>query len=319
MSARWRRGSALLAVTIAIAVLGTLASAASWTARHRQAGARRLAAIHAADGAVARLLDSALAAWPNAARAAMAVGTRMQLAAGPGGEWLAVARLTHDHFRLDAAVRRGDALAYARDAASLLVRLERPRIDARAPLVATGSATVGASFALTTVPPAGCPAPSAALADVLAADAAAITWKGPAGTVVEDAGVSLPDVATVAARADVVVPDGGTWVPPDDSVRVVAAAGAMSLGPGTGAGVVVAAGPITLVGPLDFSGVVIAPAGVTHAGTATVGLRGALLAGGVATLIGPGALRPDPCAVRAALDAAARAVPPPVWGMAWEP
>lgn len=313
-----RRGAALFVVTVVVALLGVLAATASRAARTRQVGARRVRALAVADAAVGRLLDSALAAWPARAPLSMAVGERRTLLSGDGGDWLALTRLSADHWRLDAAVHRGAGAAAVRDAASLLVRLDRPPLDARGAVAAAGSLVVGAAFAVTTAPRVGC-ARAGASADVVARDAAGVTWGGARGTVVEAPALMLPALARIGARADVVLADGARWAPTDDSLRVVYGEGAVEVGPGRGRGVIAAAGVVTLRGPLAFAGLIVAPGGVRHEGGMPVVLRGHLAAGAGSVLAGPGSMSDDPCAARDALDAAARAVPPPVWGLAFEP
>ncbi|HYD53537.1 MAG TPA: hypothetical protein VEA99_12955, partial [Gemmatimonadaceae bacterium] len=133
-----RRGIALLATIVAISLLGVLALAGMRLARARQVGARRLVAGHAATLGAARALDSALATARAWDWALLPVGRRTILLDLAGRERIAVERASETLFRLDAAVARGDALAPARHAASIVVAADLPRLDVGAPLVSAG-------------------------------------------------------------------------------------------------------------------------------------------------------------------------------------
>jgi len=315
-----RRGIALVVVLSVVTLLGVLTVATMLAVRGRMAGARRLRAVHGAAVATRRALDSALSVWPRDERARLSVGTSMPLGSV---DPIRVTRLGRRLYRLDAATVRGDALAPARHAASLLVWMDQPSVDRRAPLVAGGSVVVGAAFAVVGSLPIGCELASPVIADVLAADTTRVRWDGGVGTMRQDASLATAgaferlgtlSLDTLEARANLVLPDGAHWSPPD-SARLVVARGDLTLGPGQGRGMLIVRGQLVVAGPLAFRGLVLVLGGVTLAGD-DVALTGMLRARGPATLDRRGTLRADACALDDALALAGRAVPATWWAYA---
>jgi hypothetical protein len=313
-----RRGIALVVVLSVVTLLGVLTVATMMAVRGRMAGARRLRAVHGAALATRRTLDSALAAWPRDDRAGMPVGASLSLASA---DPMRVTRLGRRLYRLDAATARGDALAPARHAASLLVWIDRPTVDVRAPLVAGDAVVVGGEFALGGSPPiSGCELVAPRVADVVAADTTRVRWDGSAGAMRQDASLAASgaferlgtlSLDSLEARADLVLPDGAHWSP-SDSARLVVARGDLTLGAGKGRGLLVVRGRLVVEGPLSFAGLVLVLGGVTFAGD-DVALSGMLRVRGPATLDRRGTLRADPCALDDALALVGRAVPVGWW------
>ena len=316
-----RRGAALVVVLSVVTLLGVLTVATMMAVRGRMAGARRLRAVHGVSLATRRALDSALAVWPRDERAQLPVGASQSLASI---DPIRVTRLGRRLYRLDAATTRGDALAPARHAASLLVWIDRPSVDGRAPLVAGSSVVVGAAFVVGGSPPiAGCELASATIADILAADTTRVRWEGGAGAMRQDASLATPgtfervgdlSLDSLEARADLVLPDGAHWWP-GDSARLVVARGDLTLGAGQGRGMLIVRGRLVVEGPLTYTGLVLVLGDVTLAGD-DVALTGMLRARGPTTLDRRGTLRADACALDDALALAGRAVPLSQWAYA---
>jgi len=315
-----RRGVALIATLAAITLLGVLALASARVARARLVGARRVLGVHAAALAATRTLDSALAHSRAADWAPLPIGAERAVPSART-EPLVLRRLQSRLFRLDVAAQRGDAIAPTRHAASLLVRADAPRLDRGAPLVAGASVVIASDFRIDARPAGAACDGDVATPLVLAADSAAVRWEDPAAAepVRELPALRAPEafdreVARLRTAAELTLADAAHYAPTSDSARAVFADGDLTLGPGTGAGVLVAMGRLTIVGPLRFRGSILAMGGVTTGGPG-IELAGTLVSMGTARLSG-GVLRYDPCDAESAAVSAARLHPLGRWSRA---
>ena len=312
-----RRGVALFVSVLAIGIVGILALGSARLARARVQGARAIRGVHAAAPAATRLLDSALARWPMADRLGMRPGERRLLVAGVDSAWLAVTRSSRSVFRLESTTSRDGA----RQSAALVVRIARPESARGAPLVVGTSAVVGSGFTIQSELVPGCDAPASPYLAV-AGDSADVRWDRPAdaGPVAQD--TRMRDSATflrpggvtlerLRSQASIVVAAGGRYVPPDDVPRLVVAEGDVTVGPGSGAGLLIARGSVRFVGPLRFDGAIHVTGSVS--GSGRVELRGSLAARGPIELRFDGLLRGDGCALEGATALGAQAVPLPRW------
>jgi hypothetical protein len=208
----------------------------------------------------------------------------------------------------------------------LLLEVRRPEVSASAALTSRGDVLVGPDAAVVSEdsPPPGwldCPPPDTGggFSVVVPQGVAARTGDGlpiPDAVVGEAAGrpetyEQLGEVSTteLAARADVTFPPGAILSQERDSAiaRVVHGAGDLIVTGGGGQGVLLVHGRLSIRGPFHFAGVVIARRGIAASG-ADVRIYGAVLSAGPegVTWHGSGVLRRSTCAVRRAIDAAAR-------------
>jgi hypothetical protein len=276
-------------------------------------------------------LASLLASWDVAGRDSLAIGGVDSSAPhGHGqraGTHTLVTRITSRLFWVEVAAQIGTGTSVeARTTHHLLLEVRRPDVFPSAALISRGDVLVGpdAAILFEDSPPPGwldCPAPdsSGGYSVLVPQGVAARMHDGvpiPGAIAGEAAGRAETyeqpgevSAAELAARADVTLAPGAILSQGRDSAtaRIVHGAGDLIVTSGAGQGVLLVDGLLSIRGPFRFAGVVIARGGIDASGHG-VSIYGAVLSAGPEGVSwhGSGVLRRSTCAVRRAVDAAAR-------------
>ena len=330
-----RHGALLPMVLVAMVVIALAACAALFIARQerRSTWNTRLqtTALGEADAAQAEV-----ASMLSGVAHTLAVGSSMSRSspASGGAATTTLTRLGPTLFSLltDASTRSAQGLS-ARRRVSLLLRLDAPPLDIPAALSVTGSPVVPPALAdgVDRAPPGwACDVPRADTAGVRhpspVPDTAALralrsraAIRLPAGMTIALVRPALRDGACDTGRSDnwgdpTRTGACGSWLP------IVHSAGDLSVGGGSGQGILVVDGNLSVGGGFQFTGAVIVQ------GTVVVGAGGASIPGGVVadglsadsgSDGGASIVHRSSCAVDAALLAAGALVP--VSERAWAP
>ena len=274
-----RRGIALLAAIIALAIVAALLTAAFFSALEadrsvllveRQAGLRAIAG---------RALEIALSQWNTAARVAQAVGSTATVpsppAVGNARTRVWVTRISPHAFWLYARVA-DDRDTTANAGAGMVVTLVAPRLPRLGALVSRGGVRFDGVAGISGDPAtAGLPCDSltSAVNDlVVAPGASAPSFAVRLSAAAAESTYSrfgAVDLASLAASLGATVQPGTTILTP--SAPITLALGDVSLQPGSGSGIVLVQGRLHLFGPLHFTGALIATGGLeVAAGDVTI-------------------------------------------------
>jgi hypothetical protein len=233
-----------------------------------------------------------------------------------------VTRVWPEVFWLVAEARAADG---SRRRANIIARLTAPRTDTVPAIVAGGDVTLSQAFSVVADTGPSCLPSAAALRLGASASLASANGALPSFAVERSSSVDASrfwevggiPVTDLTRSADAVLPPGAVmWAP----TGIVHAAGDLTLAGGSGQGVLVVEGHLTLAGPVSFVGVIVAKGGLSAAaaGSELVGLlrAGPIGPGLQSVTIGqPFLLRPSACAAEAALASAI--VARPVTSRAW--
>jgi hypothetical protein len=265
-----RRGVVLLAILAVLAVVGTLLVASYFAERARWADRQVASRSVRLRGETGTAVVDAVAQWDSAARFAQPVGTTEPLAGPwPSVPWPAqgvVTRLSPWSYRV--AVRLHDP----RDstlwgAAAALLSVDAPRFVLVGALVADGDVAGAGSFSAF-APDSAVAAACGAGTDSGTGIAIAPGHTGPPGSTTDPVagadstyavfgGVSYD---TAAAGAELVLPGGSRIAAP--VANTTHALGDLTLTGGSGSGLLLVDGSLTVAGDVSYRGVVVAARGV---------------------------------------------------------
>jgi hypothetical protein len=281
-SAPPRRGVALLAALVALAIVAALLTAAFFSALETDRSSRLLERQAEVRSAAERAVNVALSQWDTPARAAQVVGASVfvppAVLAGHAGALVWVTRISARTYWLFARAS-DDRDSTVAASAGMVVRVDAPRFPRLAALVSRGGVVFAGPTSVTgnvgpgpqacdstrwslsaiVVPPGAVAPPYARMLSVAGADSTYTHF-------------GLVDLNALAQRTGAVVPGGSEIAP--TSTPLLVSPGDLTIDAGTGAGIVIAQGRIRLRGPIQFSGVVIGMGGleVTTGDATIVGL-----------------------------------------------
>jgi hypothetical protein len=323
---RRRRAMALVAVLAVLSLLAILAVATlSVTSRLGQ-GSALAVRDGRLDGNLSYAIATVLLEWRQRGLSTVPIGTTRESAVvihGTGDTVaITVSRLSADLFWI---VAQATAIDGALRRSNMVARLPLPRTDSIPAITAGGDVTL--SRWLTVVPDSG-PGCVSSAPDIRLGTHATLTpssgdlplLRVEREAIIDSTGLralSGLSVTELTKAADLIVPSGASMPAPNGVVR---ARGDLTLTGGSGGGVLVVDGRLTLTGPVSFTGVIIASGGFIAAAPGSE-LRGLLRTGPTAAgesgidISHSFTLRPSACASQAALASAI--VARPVFGRSW--